>query len=449
MIRTLALVDGEHHPPVVRAALSAAEAAGHSIVGAVFLGGGEKVTGTPDYGVPLVKASAASWEGQRAALEDALAQFQPAQVLDLCDAPVVDETRRLGLAAIALARGAGYRGAGFFFEPPLRPRLCEAPSVAVIGSAKRAGKTAIGAHLARAGARRGLFPVVVAMGRGGPAEPKVVRGDRARPTSDELLEVLREGGHAASDFYEDAVMAGVATVGARRAGAGMTGQPFDDTVAAAVEAANELTPGLIVLEGSGTAVPPVAADACVLVTRSGDNPGAGVGSYRLLLADLVVVTMCEEPIVSSHDLSALVTSLKQLARGVRIVRTVFRPTPVQPISGRTVFYATTAPESVSEKLVEHLEGIHGAKVVGISHRLSDRSALASDMAAAAGRYEVLVTELKAAAIDVATRAAAEGGAEIVFAGNQPVALDDDLDDALEFVMTLATSRFQGRPAGSR
>jgi len=50
--RTLALVDGEHYPPVVRAAL---EHAGleDEVVAALLVGGHEKLSGEPDYGVPL------------------------------------------------------------------------------------------------------------------------------------------------------------------------------------------------------------------------------------------------------------------------------------------------------------------------------------------------------------------------------------------------------------
>ena len=50
--RVLALVDGEHYPPVVRAALEQA-ASDADVVAALLLGGAEKLDGDPDYGVPL------------------------------------------------------------------------------------------------------------------------------------------------------------------------------------------------------------------------------------------------------------------------------------------------------------------------------------------------------------------------------------------------------------
>ena len=48
----LVLVDGEHYPAVVRAAIRQAGEDG-PVVAALLLGGVEKLDGVPDYGVPL------------------------------------------------------------------------------------------------------------------------------------------------------------------------------------------------------------------------------------------------------------------------------------------------------------------------------------------------------------------------------------------------------------
>src|SRR5262249_51628720 len=88
------------------------------------------------------------------------------------------------------------------------------------GTGKRVGKTAVTGHLARLLARdRDL--VVVAMGRGGPPEPELAD---VRPTVERLLELSRDGRHAASDYLETAALAGVVTVGCRRAGGGGGGE---------------------------------------------------------------------------------------------------------------------------------------------------------------------------------------------------------------------------------
>ena len=448
MTRALVLVDGEHYPPVLIDAIRALEARGYQVAAAVFLGGGEKLAGPLELGsIPVV-----SGDTQRIALERAIASFSPEVVLDLSDDPVVDAEARSLLASVALVRGVPYHGADFRFEPPHRPRVAARPSIAVIGTGKRTGKTAVAGYTARALTSRGHRVVIVAMGRGGPATPRLVPGDDHPPTPAELLALARAGEHAASDVYEDALLAGVSAVGARRAGAGLAGAPFFDTVAAAVEVANAASPDVILLEGSGTAIPPVGADATILVVGGATRPEAltsGLAPYRLLLADLVVITMAEEPTVSSQALSALSSSINELARGVAQVKTVFRPTPRGSVSGRSVFYATTAPPSVGEAIRAHLEEAHGARVAGMTHHLADRSALESDLSEAEGSYEVLVTELKAGAVDVATRKAMEAGAGVIYADNLPVATEGDLDAEVAATAERARGRFEAHMTGTR
>ena len=104
----------------------------------------------------------------------------------------------------------------------------------------------------------------MAMGRGGPAEPVLVE---VAPTLDDLLALSRAGGHAASDHLETAALAGVPTVGCRRAGGGLAGAPFVSNVLAGAELAARRGPDVVVFDGSGAAIPPVAAGARVLVAH--------------------------------------------------------------------------------------------------------------------------------------------------------------------------------------
>ena len=146
-------------------------------------------------------------------------------------------------------------------------------------------------------ARRGLEPVVVAMGRGGPPEPQVAEAGIV--DLDHLVRLVAEGQHAASDYLEDALTTGVTTVGARRAGGGLAGAPYASNVREAAELAAALEPGLVILEGSGAADPPVAWDAGILVVPASARPSTSsgyLGPYRLLRADLAVVTMAGDPI---------------------------------------------------------------------------------------------------------------------------------------------------------
>src|SRR5262249_59241097 len=97
------------------------------------------------------------------------------------------------------------------------------PTVAVIGTGKRTGKTAIAGETARVAAAAGLEPMIVAMGRGGPPEPQVAEAGSV--TVDSLIDRVRRGEHAASDYLEDALFTGVTTVGARRVGGRLAAIP--------------------------------------------------------------------------------------------------------------------------------------------------------------------------------------------------------------------------------
>ncbi len=425
----LVLVDGEHYPSVVRAAIRQVGQDG-PVVAALLLGGVEKLDGVPDYGVPLERLDG----DPAAAMVEAARRHGAGRVVDLSDEPVLDERTRFRLIAHALAAGLEYTGADFAFRPPPRPDA-GVPALAVVGTAKRIGKTAVSAHAARLlSADRRV--VVVAMGRGGPEVPEVVDGAAARVGVADLLARSRAGAHAASDYLEDAALAGVVTVGARRCGSGLAGAPFLSNVVEAVAAARALAPDLVVLEGSGAALPPVAADRTVLVTsaaRPAESLVTGMGPYRILVSDMLVVTMCEPPLASQEDVEGVLAAVADIRPDLPVVATVFRPRPAEPVAGERVALFTTAPAAVHPALRESLEADHGAEVVAVSGSLSDRPGLRADLdrpdVARAGTY---LTEIKAAAIDVVAEAAAARGARLVFCDNRPRATagSPDLDAAL-------------------
>src|SRR3989337_2056790 len=86
-IRCVAVIDGEHYPPVVEGALEAYRAAGHEILGAVMAGGTEKIgpEGINSIGGTEVRASG----DPRATLARAIIELDPELVLDLSDEPVL------------------------------------------------------------------------------------------------------------------------------------------------------------------------------------------------------------------------------------------------------------------------------------------------------------------------------------------------------------------------
>jgi cyclic 2,3-diphosphoglycerate synthetase len=291
------------------------------------------------------------------------------------------------------------------------------PTLAVIGTGKRTGKTAVSGEIARLAAARGLDPIVIAMGRGGPPEPEIAEAGSV--TVERLLRLVREGHHAASDYLEDALTAGVTTIGARRAGGGLAGAPFASNVRAAAEIAVERRAGIVILEGSGASVPPIPWDAGVLVVPASAPPeylGGYLGPYRLLLSDLVVFTMGRNP-DGFASLPALKSHVQRIRADARFLVTDFQPAPLGEVRGRTAFFTTTAPAAVAARQAAHLESAFGCRVVGWSARLADRAGLAEDMDGAQD-YQVLLTELKAAAVDVACDRAMGRGAEVVFVDNR-------------------------------
>jgi cyclic 2,3-diphosphoglycerate synthase len=344
----VALIDGEHYAPVVRDALRALP---YEWVGAIMLGGTEKLRGGDDYGVPLVDG------------------FGDAEVVvDLSDEPVLDPAARMHWAARALAAGLPYEGAGFRFDPPVLEPF-ELPSIGVIGTGKRVGKTAVTAHLARALARDRSV-VVVAMGRGGPREPEVVE---TPPTVEELVARSRDGRHAASDHLEIAALAGVPTIGCRRAGGGIHGAVTMSNVAAGARLAAARNPDVVIFDGSGAAIPPIAVDRRVLVV----GRGKPADEYRRLISDVVV----EEP--------------------------ELRLRPTAPLNGRVAVFTAGATD------VSRLD----ANVVHVSANLANREALRADLVDA----DTYLVELKAAAIDVVAEHALAHGIEVVLAANDVVA----------------------------
>jgi cyclic 2,3-diphosphoglycerate synthetase len=381
----IALIDGEHHPSAVRDVLARLD-----LAGVIFCGGEEKLgPGTLEqhYGTPVETEP-----------EEALRRLAPGAdaVVDLADEPVLPASAKLRLAALALSLGLAYEAPGARLDPPrYEPVAFDGPKLAVIATGKRTGKTAVAGHWAALLREQGADPVIVCMGRGGPAEPRVAE---ARPSLDDLIAIAEAGSHAASDFLEDALMAGVRTVGCRRVGGGFAGAPFESNVPAGAALAASLAPDAIVFEGSGACIPPVQVDRTVCILGAGaPEPFA---EYRLARADLVLAAEgAPDP-----PAGALPFTL--------------RSEPLEPLpDGARVAIFTTGATQV--------EGV--ADPVLVSTNLARRAVLAEELdRAAAERCDVYLAELKAAAIDtVAMRARAEG-ARVVFIRNRPVGIDDAL-----------------------
>ena len=428
--RIVALVDGEHYPPVIKSALKKIEKENHNdkIVGLIFVGGIEKIaSGYSDElaDFPVKVAPDLSW-----GLMELLDVLGADVAIDLSDEPVLGYSERMQIASSCLKQGVFYRGADFCFEPIRFEQVSGKPSLSIIGTGKRVGKTAVSAYAAREYKKMGSRVCVVAMGRGGPQEPVLVDGDMVDIDEKYLLRLSRSGLHASSDYLEDALVSRVKTVGCWRCGGGMAGAPFITNMVDGVRLADEQDVDFLIFEGSGACIPPVKSGAILCVVSALQNPQyvlGYLGTFRLLISDAIVITMCEDEIISRKDLSDLNHGIKKVSSDLKITHTIFRPAPLEPISDKNIIYVTTAVPGVNRAITEYLEANFGCKVIFVSNNLSNRPRLREDLLQHIGDCDLILTELKAAAVDVVTEAAVASEKEVVYCDNIPISISGDLD----------------------
>jgi cyclic 2,3-diphosphoglycerate synthetase len=402
----------------------------YNLVGLVFLGGTEKVDQSKkieDYGLPVeINGSMAD------RLESALKKFKPEAVIDLSDEPVLDYKARFELANITLFYGARYLGADFALNPVVFHDVVSKPSISVIGTGKRIGKTAVSAYFCRL-LKKSYNPVVLAMGRGGPPEPEILHGEKIKIEPEYLLSESLKGKHAASDYYEDALMSRITTIGCRRCGGGLAGEPFISNVLEGAIIAQNLPNDVVVFEGSGSTLPPVKSGKtilCIGANQPLEYIEGYFGRYRVLLSDLVIVTMCEEPLANPQKIDKIFNSIKSI-KDVPVICTVFRPKPLDSITNKKIILITTAKAGL-ETIKNHLENEYNCEVVKLSNNLSNRVELVKEISPYLEESDVVVTELKAAAVDVVTKIALENKKQVVYIDNEPqvVGGDGSLDKLL-------------------
>ena len=230
----------------------------YDFVAAHLVGGTEKLRGDADYGVALATDSTR-----------ALDEHRPELVVDLSDEPVLGPRRALP-AREPRARGRAARTSAptsASTRPQLEP--FPLPSIGIVGTGKRVGKTAITAHAAHLLARERKV-VVVAMGRGGPPEPEVAE---VRPTSSRC-----------SSSRAPAATPRPTTSRRRRSGRADGRLPAlrrrarrrgrsSRTCHAGARMAPSSAPDLVLFDGSGAAMPPVETARRILVVNGATGPG--------------------------------------------------------------------------------------------------------------------------------------------------------------------------------
>ena len=298
MARIVALIDGEHYPAVTKSGLDELNKV-NEVIGAAFIGGTEKIGTDKDLavlGVPIVRDA-----DYLKCIDTAIDQFHPDELIDLSDEPVLGYHERFAIASLAMAKGVAYSGSDFRFSSPKMAPALKKPSLSVVGTGKRIGKTAIGGYTARV--LSGQFtPLMVTMGRGGPAEPEIIPGTKMDITPEYLLSVSQQGKHASSDHYEDALTSRITTIGSRRCGGGMSGQTYFSNVDKAGALADELEGDIVIFEGSGCTVPSIPTEGSILVVGAHqpiDYISSYLGPYRVRRSDIVVLTMSEPPMADA------------------------------------------------------------------------------------------------------------------------------------------------------
>lgn len=445
--KMLCLVDGEHYLPVTKEAIDTLNNLEHiDIAAAVFIGGTEKLRDdSPDtysekLGVPVEFAK--DKDIPYDIIVDMIRKYDIDTVMDLSDEPILDYPKRFRIACKVLNEGISYEGPDFKFEPTSQYEVMEKPSITILGTGKRIGKTAVSGFVSRLIDKNGYEPCVIAMGRGGPEEPEIVHGEKLEINAEFLLKQSEKGVHAASDHWEDALMSRILTIGCRRCGGGMAGEVFLTNMKRGAKLANEVDAKFAIFEGSGAAIPPIKTDkkiALIGANQPIENLTTYFGPYRVGLGDLIILTMCEEPMADKDKIKAIEEFVNDVNPDATVISTVFRPKPLGDLSNKKVLFATTAPEGVKDKLVDYLESNYGCEIIGTTAHLSNRPLLREDMKKYMDKADVMLSELKAAAVDVATKDALAAGLEVIYCDNIPVAIDDSYPDLAKSVLELVDS----------
>ncbi len=379
-------------------------------------------------------------------------------MVDLSDDPVVDYEQRFRFANLILHREVAYAGSDFRFDPPQYIEVMTKPSISVVGTGKRTGKTAACAYIARVLSGKedtgeSIFdPCIVTMGRGGPSEPELVLGKELNITPGYLLSLADQGKHAASDHFEDALMTRLTTIGSRRCGGGFAGMVYASNVHQSAEMANKMPEDLVLFEGSGASMPPVKVDAEILIVGAHQpaNHIAGyMGPYRVMRSDLIIMTMCEPPMASMEKVQEMDALIRGINSQAKVVHTIFRPKPLEDIEGAKVFLAVTTLPSMVNALSKSLEDEYGCKVIMTSTHLANRQKLIEDIKYGLEEHpeiDTLITEVKAAGIDVATRMAFGSGLRVVYIDNilRSVGGDGDLTQLIKEIAQVAVKRYAER-----
>ena len=398
--RAVVVIDGEHYPPVVAAALERLRER-YEVVGGALRGrpreaarrrrrraGARGRLGVPGLHVVDPRgAGRALLDAVRAALREArrrgarrpLGRARPR----LPRALPADERRA--------RRGRALRGAP---TPRSRPqdfaRLAAMPALGVIGTGKRVGKTAVSGWLARRlqarlaprGRRASSSPWAAAARR----SPSSCRGGEGLERRRAARAPRARGRHAASDCYEDAALAGVTAdrLPPLRRRPGRRALRRHRARGAAARGGERRGAGVI--EGSGAVVPPVACDAtlCVVGRRAAGRLRRRLPRYvppapeRRARAHAVRAAVRR----GRRQVAALVAAARAVQPGLEVVtdRVPAAARAAGPRPHASPSSRRRPPAALPRARARRSSEDHGAEVVLAAADLADRARLADGRA---------------------------------------------------------------------
>ena len=401
----------------------------HEVVAAAFVGGTEKVDAErrrDAYGVPVVR-------GGRRPRRRSRPRSSASRPTPSSTCPTSRSSRRPTASASPASRslrGVEYRGADFTFTPPRRATRHRTPTLGDHRHRQaRRQDGRLGARRAARSRRPGATSSCSRWAAAGPPSPSSSAATRSRSPPPTCSRSRAQGVHAASDNYEDAVMSRVTTVGCRRCGGGMAGETFFCNVPEGARLADTLGKELHRARGLRRG-DPAGARRRVRCSWSAPRRAPATsrdyfGPYRLAL---------RRRRRHRRRRGAARVGRRAGRGGARrrrassrpdmpVVAVTFRPRPIEPVDGRRVFFATTAPRGAAARRSPRTSRPRTAAASSRRARnlVGPRARCARTCAQAAGTFDVLLTELKAAAIDVVAAAGEEAGVPTVLCDNVPVA----------------------------
>ena len=270
------------------------------------------------------------------------------------------------------------------------------------------------AHAARLLARDRKV-VVVAMGRGGPPEPEVAR---CAPTSTSCSSSRAPAATPRPTTSRPRRSPASRRSAAAAAAAGSPGAVSSlERPRGSPARGRSSDPDLVIFDGSGAALPPVETSRRSSSSDAHQDPDVVTGylnAYRLLVSDLVVLTMAEEG--SRHG---ELRRAGALDAGAEVVATTLRPAAGRADrrpAGRVLLHGA---EPAHDGFARAPREEHGADVVHVSGSLADRAAARG--ARAASRPTSSSSRSRPRRSTSSPRRPRERGVEVVFADNDVLA----------------------------